>query len=245
MTANDLITATLQDLGVLQPSEAPSADDAAVALRRLNRLIDGWKLQRLMIASITRSTWTITASDGSYTVGTGGDINIARPTIPNELIVRFIETSTDPDTEIPLFPLTDDAYARIPQKAVTALYPTGFWYNPTFGSSDTGLGTLELWPVPTSTTLQGVCYAPTPLGELATLSTDFYAPPGYRRLYETALAVELARVFNRTVTADMLDAAREASADVKRINIRLEDMHVDRALLSRRGGRSNIYTGSE
>lgn len=241
MTAQDLITASLQDLGVLQPSETASNEDATVGLRRLNRLIDGWKLQRLMIASITRTTWTITANDASYTVGSGGDVNVARPSIPNDLLVRFIDTSTDPDTELPLDTLTDQAYALIPQKAVTSLYPTAYYYNPTYGS--TGLGTLTFWPVPTSDDLQGVLYAPTPLDELATLATDFYAPPGYRRLYETSLSVELAQAFNKPVTPLMLMQAEDALSWVKSANSRMVDLSVDAALTRPNNPRSNIYLG--
>lgn len=242
MTANDLIAATLQDLGVLLPTEAPSNEDATVALRRLNRLIDGWKLERLMIHSLTRTTWTIAANDGSYTWGSAGQIAATRPSLPQDVIVRFIDTSTDPDTEHPLEVLSDEAYARIPQKAQTALWPVACWLNPTHGSSDAGLATLELWPVPTSSDLTGVAYVPTPLSELATLTTDFYAPPGYRRLYETALAVELADAFNRKVTDTMLLRASQAVAAVKRVNQRLVELSIDPALTGG-GFASDIYSG--
>lgn len=242
MTATDLITRALKRLGVLQPTEAPSSEDAEASLEILNELIDAWKLQRLMIASITRTTWTIAANDGSYTLGTGGQINTTRPSVANDVTVKFIDTTTNPDTEHKLTVLTDDAYEAIPQKAATAIWPVAAWLNATFGASDTGLSTLELWPVPTSSDLQGVLYAPTPLGELATLTTDFYAPPGYRQLYTTNLLLKLAPVFNRPVTQAMKDDATEATANVKRVNTRLTDLSIDIALVGG-GSRMNIETG--
>jgi hypothetical protein len=188
----------------------------------LNELIDAWKVERLTIFTITRSTWTITASDGEYTVGSGGDVNIARPSLPNGIRVGYIDTSADPDLETILPLLSDDEYQSLPMKAQTSELPTAVYYNPTFSS--TGRGTLSFFPVPTSTTLSGVIYAPTPLDELSTIATTFYAPPGYRRFYITNLAKECAASFNAPVTDALHMAAEESKANIKRANIRLTEL---------------------
>jgi len=107
-TPNTIIYAALQDLGVLAAGETPSAEDSTFALEALNRLVDQWAAERLMMYTITRKTWTITASDGEYTVGDGGDIDIdPRPVHIEE--VRLIDTSPTPDAEYPLARLTPDA----------------------------------------------------------------------------------------------------------------------------------------
>lgn len=230
MTAGDLITSALKRIGAIGATETPSDEDAASGLEALNLLIDQWQLEPLTIFTITRATWTITANDGSYTVGSGGDVNITRPPNPSVVTIKFQDTSVSPVEEYSLGdPLTEAAYEAIPQKSITAPYPTRVYYNPTFGS--TGLGTITLWPVPTATTLQGVIYAPAPIGEAATLTTDLYLPTGYRRFYVTNLAVELGPIFNKNVSDDLRDQARDSKAAVKRANKRLRDLMVDPAAL--------------
>ncbi|NCV71604.1 MAG: hypothetical protein EBW55_13090, partial [Betaproteobacteria bacterium] len=76
------------------------------------------------------------------------------------------------------------------QKTLQATYPGAWYYNPTFPT-----GTLTCWPVPTSSTLQGVLYTPTPVAEFSALTDVVSLPPGYRRFLRTNLAVELAPTF--------------------------------------------------
>lgn len=237
-TYADVITAALQDLGVLQAGETPSGEDQAYCLTRLNRLLDQWAAERLQIYTVTRSTWTITANDGQYSVGSGGDVNIARPVFVEH--VSVIDTSTDPDAEFPLAMITDDAYAGISLKAQTSSYPSYAYYNPTYPT-----GTLILWPVPTSSTLQGAIYAAAAIAQAATAGTSFSAPPGYQRMMETNLALEVAPGFSRDPSAVLVRAAMDSMAKVKRANYRLSDMSVDRGALahSQTGAGWDIFTG--
>jgi hypothetical protein len=222
LTASDLLTSAARRLGFIASVESLGSEDAAEALAILNELIDAWKIERLLISTYTRTTWDITADDGEYTWGSGGDIDAARPSIPSVIKVGFIDTSMDPDHETPLQVMTEAQYFGIPQKALTSPYPQAAYFNPTFGA--TGLATLTLWPVPTSSDLEGVVSAPTPLDELASVSTPFYAPPGYRRFYISNLMVALAPVFNRRVTLEMREAAEESKRLLKANNKRLFDL---------------------
>jgi len=244
MTVSELITASLQDLRVLQVGETVSSNDAAYALARLNDWINSLATEGLTVYSQARTTWTISTA-ASYTIGSGGVINCARPTGPMGVTnVGFQDTSVSPTIEYNLGPLlTEDAYAGIAQKALTSVYPQAMYYNPTFTS---GLGLIYLWPIPTSTTLQGVIYTPVPVAEFAAISDTISLPPGYRRFLRTGLAKELASAFDAPVTPDLQQAAMESKADIKRANLRLVDLSsgVAGLIFGGAGPHYNIYSDS-
>jgi len=235
-TARDLITSALLDLSVIAEGETPSTAATDSGLDALNALLDQFRAERLMIHTITRTTWTISSGTGTYTVGTGGNVNVARPVSIDH--VGLIDTSTTPDTEHLLTPLSDDDYARIPYKAQTATQPTHWYYNPTVA-----LGSLILWPSPTDTTLQGALYARGALTEFADLTTDYALPPGYRRAFIKNLAMELAPSYGRQTPQELAVAALEAKSIVKRANIRVPELQFEAAVLGSSGGAYDITQG--
>lgn len=187
-----------------------------------------------------RTTATLTASQASFTVGSGGNIAIVRPVYFDE--VKFLDTSTDPDTEYPLVQLTDDAYAAIPQKAATASLPSHYYYNPTFA---TARGTLIPWPIPTSSTLQWVLYTQQAVARFVALTDSFSLPPAWERMLRTNLAVECIGPFKVPITSDvqLMIAAAEKSMRVVRVsNYRMRDMATDPQLTPQSSRHYSIYT---
>lgn len=218
--ARDICTDALKDIGVLGESEIATAGDALEALAALNRIIDQMAAERLTIHQLARTTWTIAASTASYTVGSGGTVNVARPVYP--LNVAYYVTAGSPTTEIAIDPFIDDEWMALAQKGLTSTAPTRWWLNPTFGAS--GYATLYLWPIPTVSTLTGVLYSPQPVSELATLDTTISLPPGYRRLLVKALALEVAPSYDRQPSPLLIDQAADAWRVVKRANVRPSEM---------------------
>lgn len=226
-TIGDLITEALQELGVVEAGGTPTGNDSALGLRKINDLIDQWAGERLMMFTVTRTTWSITASDATYTVGSGGNINIPWPTYIQH--VQFIDTSMDEPQEFPMNPLTDDAWAAVAMKGLTSEYPTCWYFDSAYSS---GLGTLNLWPVPTSSTLTGVIYAATQVSEFSALTTPVALPPGYRRMIVKSLVCELAPAFGRSGAVQLTqEHAKDAKTSVQRQNVRLFDMSIDRGAL--------------
>lgn len=238
MTGADLIASSLKTLGTLAAGETPSPDEQADALLRLNDLIDGWATQRLTIYFQLRTTKTLTASTASYTIGSGGAINIVRPTVI-ENVGLIVDTTATTPTEIRLGPpFTLDQWAGISQKTLTAAQPQGIFYD--YGWT-AGLGIIYPWPIPSVSTTQLVLYTPAALTSMA-LATTYTFPPAYRRLLRFALARELAPEFGGW------DGAKEAlyqdaMGDVKRSNFRLSDLALDPAILPTGRGLYNILTG--
>lgn len=234
----DVVTWAHQDLGTYAAGETLSAADVLDGLSALNAVIDQLKAERLAIHHLARTTWTIVASTTSYTVGAGGTINVARPV--SQLRAAYYVTATTPVTEIGLGEsLTPDEWMGLSQKGQTSTAPARFYYEPTIAS---GFGTLYLWPVPTVSTLTGVLYAPRQVDEFATVNDTVLLPPGYKRMLRKLLAIELAPSFDRPVSQDLKDAARDAVTVVKRSNVRLSEMRFDGVFTDRSGG-WDIETG--
>lgn len=236
-TWNDLITAALEEIGVLADGETATASQVNQGLTRLNRLISRLATQKLTLYTRTRSTWSITSGDGVYTVGSGGDVNITRPVHFDE--VRYIDTATDPDTEFPLDKLTEERYAALSLKALESTRPQAYYYNPTYP-----LATLTFWPEPSDTGLQGVIYHWAALDQVTTLADDISLPPGYEEMLMTNLALMLCPTYERQPNPVTAKMAADALGDIKRANIRTADLSFDPAVLGGRGsGRYDIMEG--
>lgn len=227
-TVSDLCQSALEDLGVLGAGETMDSGDLQTCFKSLNQLMDQWAAERLTIYTIAETTWAIVSGTGSYTVGAGGDVNVARPVYPKQ--VHFRDTAPTPDVEYQLVPYTDDDWARQSIKTLASVLPTNFYYNPTFP-----LGTLELWPVPTSSTLTGVLYAPAATAQFAATSTSVSLPPGYERFIVKNLAQEVAAKFGAVPSPGIIQAAMDSKRVIKAANERLSDMSFDAGALIRTG----------
>lgn len=220
-TVSDAIVDALTRLGVIGESETPAAGDLAKGYAILNSLTDAWGAERLTIPYIARTTATLTANQASFTVGTGGDINIVRPAFITN--ISYQDTSQDPDLELPLISLTDQEYAAIPQKALTSTIPVQAYYNPTYAS---GFGTLIPWPIPTSATLQWVIYSPVAVPNFSATSASIVLPPGYYEFIVTNLAFKLCSIYGvpAEVRSAMKEEARDSKIIIKAANFRPSDL---------------------
>jgi hypothetical protein len=239
VTVLDVITDALRELGVIAQGETATNYDADHGLSAINRLIDQWAAERMQIYAQTRTTWAIVSGTQVYTVGTGGTVNLVRPVFLDH--IHYLNTGLATTTEFQLQPLTDDAWSKVPIKDLSSPYPTCWYYNPTFP-----LGTLTLWPNPSSATLTGVMYAPTAVAEFTALTTAISLPPGYRRMLVKNLALEMAPSFSREVSGMLAAQAADSLSAVKRSNKRMMDMSVESAALIQGQSRRhyyNIYTG--
>lgn len=246
ITVADLITASLRRINVLQAGEVPDPNDLADAFLRLQDWMSGLQLEGLSIPFTQRTTFTISSTKGilgtPYTVGTGGDVNVIRPSLPNAITVRYQDTSVSSTQERPLLPLTDDAWMVIPQKNLTSPLPTYYYYQPTYASN---FGSLYLWLVPTNSSLQGVLYAPAQLPVFGATSDVIVLPPGYQRFIRDNLAIELWAEWRESDPVDpTLSASARTSKDrIKAANLRLSDLSIDTALTHGNGWYSILTDG--
>ena len=131
-------------------------------LSRLNSMLDSWSNERLLIFTLSQTSFALTASQGSYTIGNGGDFNMTRPTrIVDPCFIR------DADGSYPVYLFYDQAYSA------TSTATVRFWPEP-----DSGLSTFI-------NTLQ-------PLATFSAFSSVISLPPGYQDAIETNYAVRSA-----------------------------------------------------
>lgn len=79
VTAGRLIYDAYRALGVLRPGQLTSPEGMDDALGVLNDVVDSWNTESLMIPSLRRDVYALTAGVGSYTIGPGGTLAGERP----------------------------------------------------------------------------------------------------------------------------------------------------------------------
>lgn len=232
VTALQIITAALDDLGVYAVGEALTADQAADGLRRLNQLVASWHTQSLTWPFVARETFSLVANQGGpsnpYTIGSGGTFNTTRP--PTITGAGLLLGSSSPVVEIPLAVITDDAWQAVQIKALTSAQPTLLYYNPTYASD---LGTINLWPVPNTAANSLALYRGQQIAAFATLSTSYDLPPGCADALEYQLALRLGPPNARVVADEIRALAISTLRDFKRANLKLCDLMNDTSVLNK------------
>jgi hypothetical protein len=130
MTVQELVNYALQDIGVLDPGETPSATESNHAFALLNDLLSNWSAQAAPIYEITRDTITLTGA-ASYAVST-------RP-----VKIKSAAILQGANMTYPAEVLDAAGWAAIPDKLAIAPHPRYAYYEDGYPN-----GRLHLAPVP-------------------------------------------------------------------------------------------------
>ena len=188
-------------------------------LSRINSMMDSWSNERLMIYQIQLTSFALTASDGTYTIGNGADFNMTRPI----RIVNPCFTRDSDDIDIPINIIDADTYGRIVDKTLGDTTPVYMYYDAGFSATSTG--TIQLYPLPTTgltlylSTLQ-------PLQTFASVTTNLLLPPGYQDAIESNYAVR-ASMGVTPVSPELMAFARATKAAIKTTNLTAPIMSLD------------------
>lgn len=196
--------------------------------------------QSVLIAGATQPAY-----NGQVTVTVTGASTFTYPlfspaTSPATGTITVTEFATSP-VEIPRSLMTDDAYRLVQLKFQTNTLFTSVWY-----SATEPLGTLFLWPMPTTADNQLVLYVDSQFTAFADYVTEYSwaTLPGYEEALEYGLAKRLCAPFGRPENyGDVATMASNALRLVKRSNFRVTDAAVDPGVTSARVGWYNILTG--
>lgn len=210
-----------------------SAAMAQLGLLRLQHQLDAWRADNLTIAVTSRVTYTLPSGTQTVTIGDGGTIDTIRPT--SFVGINYIVPGSDPEVEVPLGELDDEAYTAKSLKTLTSSLPTEFYFNPT-----TPLGTLWFWPEVTQN-VDLALYLPLGVAEPTTLNSTMVGPAGYQEAFMLQLAMRLCRPFGKAITQDLRDDAVAAFAVMTRPNNQPPLLSVDAALVPRGAG-YNVYS---
>lgn len=230
MTGRDFVSASLRLIGAIAPGEAIEASEATDGLSALNRMIDSWSNEGLLIHAVTpEAAITLTPGDPTYTLGTSGDLT-TRPMSIEAAVIR------DGSTDYPIRIREAVEYAAISDKSAQSTIPTDVYDDGGYPHR-----TLTLYPVP-SAAKSLILFTKRPLTSIATLDTSISLPPGYERALVYNGAIELAPEYGRAVSAEVAKVASESLASLMRTNHRPSYLSVDSALLG--GGGFDITRGN-
>lgn len=224
-TALALIESAMSKINMLAAGETVSAEDASVGILRLNTLMDAWEGENLFSYATTDTIFTLPASTTSRTIGPSLQINVARP-------VKICPGSFSRigGIDYPLDSVTEAEYNAISLKSsIGSVAPSICFYD---GGNPTGI--VYFWP--TASTSAEVHLITPQTGTVALdVTTSFIFPPGYQRMIEYNLAVELAPDFN-TMPSPLVSAmAMGTKRKVKRMNARVPQLDLPQLA----GGRGN------
>lgn len=233
-TAISMITRAMRLSRAIGVGETPTDDEAADGLVALNSMLESFSIERLNVYYIVEETLTMVASQQTYTMGSGGDLNTTRPTrIEDACFIRYATIDT------PLMLVNFEAWAAIPSKTVSSNIP-----NLLFVDMQNPLVRLNFYPMPTSASAVAHIFSWKQLQQFSALTDVLALPPGYERLITYNLSTEWASPeFGQPVSPDVMRIAVQSKANIKRINAPAPVMRTELGYMTRQWPAYNIYTG--
>ncbi len=208
-TARTMILSGLRKLGEKEANSALSTAEEVNYLSDLNSMIESWSLDRLMVYQLLQESHPLTTGVQSYTIGSGGDWNTARP---NRIVDPcFCRNASNQD--LPVIIVDAQTFGRIVLKPTQGPNPSKLFYDQAFSG---GLGAINLYPLP-GAGLTLYINSWKQLQRFATLDDAIALPPGYQRAIEFNFPIEVAGGF-RPVPAEVIRVAQESKAAIKKEN---------------------------
>ena len=205
-TAGDLIDDAAVKARIISPYDTWPNPNKAAALREMNRMLDSYANDNLIIYEQTEESFALTASQGSYTIGVSGspDFNTVRP---QEILEgTYVRVGS---IDYPLRIKSMREYRKLATKSTASTPPRWLSYNPTYPN-----GTIYLWYEPNSTD-SIYLISLKELGTFASLTTTVTLPPGYEDLLVYELALRLNPDYGKTVREDVAAFYRDLKNNIK------------------------------
>lgn len=220
-TVADIVKRSMILIGVLESGETPTADEAATGLNHLNDILAELSQDNLLIYGNTLESFTLTGNKNTYTFGTGGDFNSARPERINSMFIR------SGNTDYPLSRISRDAYLALSAKSSTSDIPEVFAFEADYATAN-----VYLYPTPVSAATLWVDSEK--LIATYTATTDTVAlPEPYLLLLRLMLADSLAGEYGVQIPATQYERLVRLRKIIKRNN--QQPMRVDLGLSQRSG----------
>lgn len=216
-TASEMITDPLATMGVSNPTEAQKQQ----AFRWLQDFISSISAENLTVHSNTEDTKTLTASTGSYSYGTGGDINSARPVT---IVHAFIRDTNGDDFEME--PLSEKRYDDITDKD-TESRPTQYFYDASYPT-----GTLYVYPYPDLSSYTIHLKVRKKIATLTAITDTVSLPDEYLRYIKSNMVLELSSLYGYVPSREDILKATRSEQNVKSVNRRVIERKAPSELLA-------------
>lgn len=150
---------------------------------------------------------TTTTATGSPVV-TAGDFYTDRP-------IRLLGAyTTASSVDSPLALITEQFWANEVSKTTTGTPATRILYRPNYP-----FGQIILWPVPLTTPVLHL-KSEKAVSQFSSLTAVKLLPPGYQRMMELALAIELSNDYQATASPTIVDSIKASYASIIETNMR-------------------------
>jgi hypothetical protein len=229
-TTKTLVKAALRKIGALSRDTELSGEELQDALEEMNRMLDNWNTERLLVHVLTRNVWTIASAVDQVEIGSGGSLDVVRP----QRIEQGEAYISEDGQEYELSVWLQDRWARITDKSITGR-PYILYYEPSFP-----LGLIRFYPK-TDQSYDFILYIWQLLGQVSNVEQSLNLPPGYADAITHELAIRLAPEYGKSASRELGITAAQTKANIKRINNQPPILRVDSALIDR--GRYDITSG--
>lgn len=212
VTAQSIINKSLRLLGVLASGETTTAAEAEDSLYSLNSIIDSYAANPQYYFCTQAEQFTLVAGQNTYTIG--NDLTVSPPpdfisSRPIRIVGAFVRSN---NVDTPLALITEQYWTNIAAKSTSGT-PTKLLYRPTMP-----FGRILLYPTP-NISQQIFIKAEKMIAVYPTLVSSQYLPPGYQRLLELSLAMELAPEYGSQVKPEIIANLRADLDSLIRTNI--------------------------
>lgn len=208
----------LVEIGADGPIDPIPAEETALAVRYLNRILDQWTALARYAYATTFSTYTLVANLAPHTIGPTGTFVVA--TRPERIhSASLILTDVTPNVDVPIRVRPAAWWSTDRVKSLTSSIPTDLYYE-----KDWPNGSLYFWPVPTYAygvrleVEQVVTTIPVDANGTPQVNATFTAPPGYELAIVLTLAEALVTPYKRPMPPELPGKAQRARAAIVSAN---------------------------
>lgn len=235
-TWSDLILLSLKSAGIVGVGQNAMAEDMNDACQILNDMIAQWQRRRYLVYHLVEAVYTATGAQ-SYTVGPGGNFNIAeRPSIINAAFARQVINANPNQIDYPLAMLPSrETYSQISMKSLQS-FPQWAFYDASYPTA-----ALFTYPVITGQFEIHIIY-PALLQTAVNLADPITVPPEYREALRYNLAARLCVGYGLAVPPGVVSLAKSALNTMRTANAQIPLMGMPKGLNG--GFRYNIFSDS-
>ena len=242
-TANDLIRASMRLIQVAAVDVDLTAEELKDGLESLNRMLDSWSMDELMLYQVVREQFALSPNENPYSIGYGATWNTSRPTKIVDAYLTLNNGSIPVD--YPMMVLNYDDYNAIRLKTLSTNFPGYLYYQPSFPIAE-----VYIYPIfaPNDPATTGPAYITLtswkPLDVIVDPTATVTLPPGYWEAIVFNLAVRIAEEYQFDMRPTTVQLAAAALKRLKRMNQRTKTLQTDTALMNTSQMRYNIYSDS-
>jgi hypothetical protein len=240
-TGLDLVRAAMRLIQVSAVDTDLTAAELADGIQSLNRMLDQWGVEELMLYQVKREAFELITNQNPYTIGLGATWNTIRPIRIIDAYLTLNNGSIPVD--YPMQVLNYDDYNAIRLKTLSTNFPSYIYYQPSFP-----VGEVYIYPLyaPNDPSTQGPALITltswTPLPLITDPTCYIELPPGYWEAIVFNLAIRIAEEYQFDIRPTTVALAQNALRIIKRMNQRTVTLQTDTALMNTSQMRYNIYS---